>query len=116
MTPAKLSRRVRRELDNPRNERWLSPASVVELFMLTNRGRVPLKEDVSTWLDGALEGLREATITFEIAREARNLPFELHDPVDRLIAASARVLDLRLVTADERMLGVGGLNVLDNNQ
>jgi len=36
------------------------------------------------------------------------------DPADRILAATAQVLDLTLVTADERLLGLGNIRTLAN--
>jgi len=36
------------------------------------------------------------------------------DPADRFLVATAMVYDLTLVTADEQLLNVPGLNVLQN--
>jgi PIN domain nuclease of toxin-antitoxin system len=44
---------------------------------------------------------------------ARSLPLH-QDPADRILAASAQVLDLILVTADERLLGLGHIKTLAN--
>ena len=37
-----------------------------------------------------------------------------HDPTDRFLAATARVFDLTLVTADQRLIGAPGLSILAN--
>jgi PIN domain nuclease of toxin-antitoxin system len=36
------------------------------------------------------------------------------DPVDRILAATAKVLDLILVTADARLLGLGSIRTMAN--
>jgi PIN domain nuclease of toxin-antitoxin system len=36
------------------------------------------------------------------------------DPADRFLVATAKVYDLTLVTADERLMNVPGLSVLQN--
>jgi len=36
------------------------------------------------------------------------------DPADRFLAATAKVLDLTLVTADEKLLGLGSIQSLAN--
>ena len=52
-------------------------------------------------------------LTHEIATVALKLP--LHkDPSDRIIAATAAVLDLTLVTADERLLELANIKTLAN--
>ena len=49
-------------------------------------------------------------LTHEIALAARELPLH-QDPADRILAATAQVLDLTLATADERLLGLGKLHL-----
>jgi PIN domain nuclease of toxin-antitoxin system len=36
------------------------------------------------------------------------------DPADRILAATAEVLDLTLVTADQRLLGLGTIRTMAN--
>ena len=54
----------------------------------------------------------EAPITHEIARATRRVELSHEDPADRFLAATAQVLDLSLVTADERLLAGRGYPVL----
>ena len=61
----------------------------------------------------ATAGTREAPLTHEIALVARQLPLH-QDPADRILAATAEVLDLTLVTADERLLGLGTIRTMAN--
>lgn len=114
--PGRLARRVRTALESPKSEFWLSPISVWELFLLAARGRLRLKSSPERWIADAFASapLRDAPLTREVAIESRNLPLSLSDPADRFIAATARVYGLRLVTADERLIGLTGLEVLAN--
>ena len=113
LEPEKLGNYVRRELQNPNNERWLSPISVWEAAVLHRKGRLVISGNVDDWFAGALTGLLEAPITNEIALAAEKLP--LHpDPADRFLAATAKALDLTLVTADKRLLGLGEIATLAN--
>lgn len=116
LAPENLARRVAKELENPGNDLWLSPISVWELVMLVEKGRVRLTEDVETWTVGAFARipLREAPVTYEVALETRKTTLPHGDPADRLLAATARVFDLTLVTADERLAGAEGISVLAN--
>ena len=57
---------------------------------------------------------REAALTHAVALESRRLVLPHHDPVDRFLAASAKVYGLTLVTADERLLGSDEFSVLAN--
>ena len=65
------------------------------------------------WLARATAGTREAPLTHEIALVARQLALH-QDLADRILAATAQVLDLTLVSADERLLGLGNICTLAN--
>ena len=111
--PDRLGRRVLKELNDVENQLWLSPLSTWEALTLHYKGRIRIKEDLSEWLMLATAGTQEAPLTHEIALVARRL--EMHqDPADRILAATAQVLDLVLVTADVRLLGLGTVRTLAN--
>jgi PIN domain nuclease of toxin-antitoxin system len=114
--PARLAQRVTRALQNPAADLWLSPLSLWELLMLVERGRLELNEEVGAWISRALARapIREAPFTREVALETRHVRLPHRDPVDRFLVATARVLDLTLVTADTRLIGTKGLPVLAN--
>jgi len=112
--PARLSRRVREELGKPENELWLSPASTWEALLLNAKGRIRLPLDLAKWLPQATAALREAPFTHEIVLLAQQLPFPHRDPADRFLAATAQLVNLTLVTADEKMLGLGTIRILKN--
>src|ERR1700678_3694105 len=116
LEPSRLSQRVARAIDKAENEVLLSPISVWELLMLTQRGRVQLNEDAVSWARRTVEQLqlREAPLTFDVALETSALNLTHSDPSDRLIAASAKVFDLTLVTADEKLIAAPGVRVLPN--
>lgn len=111
--PKRVGRRVLEQLENQSNEIWLSPVSTYEALTLHYKGRFQIDEDVEHWLMHATAGTREAPFTHEIALVARQ--FSMHqDPADRFLAATAQVLDLTLVTADERLLGLGTIRTMAN--
>jgi PIN domain nuclease of toxin-antitoxin system len=113
--PGRLSRAAARALASPANELWLSPISVWELILLAEFGRLRLRKEPIAWVEEALatQPLREAALTREVAMESRRLALPHQDPADRFLAATAVVYDLRLVTADERLLGGAGFAALD---
>jgi PIN domain nuclease of toxin-antitoxin system len=113
-SPERLGARTANELTNQANELWLSPISTWEVFTLRRKGRIRLPANVDDWLPTALAGIqRHASLTHEIVLAAEQL--QLHnDPADRFLAATAQVLDLTLVTADERLLGLGTIRTLAN--
>jgi len=111
--PKRLGKRLLQELKNEANELWLSPISTWEVLTLNFKGRVHLHGNLSEWLARATAGTHEAPLTHEIALAARQLPLH-QDPADRILAATAQVLDLILATADERLLGLGDIRTLSN--
>lgn len=112
--PKQLSRRVQDELKNPNNELWLSPVSVWEALLLHARGRIEVQGSAREWVANATVHLREAPLTNEIVVAAQELPFHHSDPADRFLAATAEILNLTLVTADQRLLGLGKISTLAN--
>lgn len=111
--PNRVGRRVMHHLNDTNNELWLSPMSTWEALTLHYKGRIRIKEEITEWLALATAGTREAPFTHEIALAARQL--QMHqDPADRILAATAQVLDLTLVTADQRLLGLGTIRTLAN--
>jgi PIN domain nuclease of toxin-antitoxin system len=116
LEPKRLSPRVAEALENPESELWLSPISIWELLILCEKGRMALDEEIEVWIPRAMRALplREASVTFEVAREIGRLQLSHHDPVDHFLVATAKVFELTLVTADERLLEVRDISVLAN--
>ena len=77
---------VETALLNPTTERYLSPASVMELFRLWQKRNLPDNPD--TWLDLALLSWNVLPITVPIARQSILWPWEHRDPADRLLAGN----------------------------
>ena len=89
------------------DQRMIASISIWEFAMMAAKKRIRLKVSVAKWLSRALKetGLGVIEISPEIAIDACNLPGNFHkDLADRLIVATARVNNLRLVTKDEKML------------
>lgn len=112
--PEKLSERVLRELSSGENELWLSPISMWEALVLHTKHRIQVGGEPLQSLGEAAANFREAPLTHEIVLAAHLLPFPHRDPADRFLAATAEVLGLMLVTADERLLGLGKIATLGN--
>ena len=112
--PEKLGHRTRQELRSADNELWVSPISTWEALMLRAKGRLDLPEDLAAWMSSATAPFLEAPLTHEIALASRRLSFAHQDPADRFLAATAQILDLTLVTADIRLLGLGEIATLAN--
>jgi PIN domain nuclease of toxin-antitoxin system len=116
LEPSRIGRRTAAALDDPASELWLSPVSVWETLMLAERGRVALVPDAERWIRATLERLpfREAPLNAEVAMASRALRIPSDDPADRFLAATARVYDLTLVTADARLRRIPHVTVLPN--
>jgi len=115
-SPERLSRRVRGELANSRNELWLSPLSIWELLLAAEKGRIEIDRPAGEWIRRALSSYRfqEAIVTNEVVLETGNVKIVHRDPIDRFLAATARAFDLTLVTADRKLLAGTGFSALAN--
>lgn len=84
----------------------VSSISVWEIALLVAKERLRLTVDVHEWIARAeaLPFLRFIPVDNEIALRSVELPPPLHaDPADRILAATAELRKLRLVTADRRL-------------
>ena len=106
LEPERLTPAVRTALESADNELWLSPISAWEALVLAERGRLSPNAPVAEWIGRMVRAIprREAPLTHDIAVASRQLKLPQQDPADRFLAATARVLGLTLVTADERLL------------
>ena len=114
LEPMRLGQRVQNELSNPENEKWLSPLSSWEALLLHRKGRIKLEGDSVAWVSEARNRFLQAPLTHDIVLAAEQLPLDSKDPADRFLAATAYVLDLTLVTADQNLLGLGEISTLAN--
>jgi PIN domain nuclease of toxin-antitoxin system len=115
LQPERIPAAILKVLQAPDSELWLSPVSVWELTMLTRKQRIGLTQDVPEWVEESLAKLpmRQAVLTYEIALATQDVDLgDHHDPADRFLAATAKVLDLTLVTVDARLLAGKGYSVL----
>ena len=116
LEPARLSARVRRVLDDSKNDLWLSPISVWEALVLARKKRVILEPSPEQWVRRALAQLplHDATMNQEIAIRSETIVLGHDDPADRFLVATALVHDLRLVTADRRLISSRQVPTLAN--
>ena len=114
--PEKLSRAVRRQIENPRNELYLSPVSIWEAGVLYRRGKLRMKESFPEWLDRFLTRMPvlEAPFNFAAGTEAARIQLPESDPGDVFLAATASALNLTLVTGDPQLLACSWLKTLAN--
>ena len=104
---AKIGTKCRKVLGAAPAERLVSPVSAMEIARLVARGEIELVCPLQEWVARSMSALKLQSIELDnsSAIEAYALPEPFHpDPADRLLVATARVHDLRFVTADRRLL------------
>lgn len=116
-SPEKLGRAVRRQLENPKNELFLSPVSIWEARHLVRRKRLRIKAGFSDWLDLVFSRapLKEAPFNFAVAIAASGIELPESDAGDVFLAATATVFRLTLVTADSQFAGRSWLKTMAND-
>ena len=90
-----------------RGDLLFSPVSAWEIGMLVRKGRLQLDRRPELWVALLLgkAGVRIASLSPEAAVGASFLPGVFHsDPADRLLVATARHLDVPIVTRDGKIL------------
>jgi PIN domain nuclease of toxin-antitoxin system len=86
---------------------YLSVVSIWEIGMLASKNRIRARQDYRKWLDDGIAGtgVTLQPITPGIAWSSSFLPRHFHaDPADRMLVATARELDVPLLTADANII------------
>jgi len=76
------------------------------------QGQDSAPRQLSERLTAATAPLREAPLTHEIVLIVQQLPLPQRDPADRFLAATAQLMDLTLVTADDSLLRLGTIRTM----
>jgi PIN domain nuclease of toxin-antitoxin system len=97
---AKLSERVRKLLPNAST--WLSVASLWEILIKAQTGRLPLPRPTGPFVMAklALNGVRLLPVSAGHVLRIESLPPHHNDPFDRMLIAQSLEEKLPLVTAD----------------
>lgn len=85
----------------------VSVISCWEVAKLVSLGRLTFADSINVWMTASLAepGVQLTSITPEIAVEANRLPGDFHrDPADQLLVATARILDIPVLTVDRKIL------------
>lgn len=98
----KLSLQAKTAIENPSHERWLSPISLLEIAIKNRLGKLPLPAPFGVMFPADLiaEDINLLPVEPEHLEPLTTLPLHHKDPFDRLIAATALVEGLVLVSAD----------------
>ena len=86
---------------------FVSPISAWEIGLLSSRGQISLQVAPEKWFGRFLEapGVFLAGMSPQVLVASSFLPGEIpRDPADRIIAATAREYDYRVVTRDRQLL------------
>jgi PIN domain nuclease of toxin-antitoxin system len=116
LEPRRLTRRIARAIDDPRNELWISPVSIWEILNLCNKGRLELEGGAAAWIFAAFNrvSFRDAPLNRDIALATQTFALPHGDPMDAFLVASAKVYGLTLVTADTNLLSSKACSLLAN--
>jgi PIN domain nuclease of toxin-antitoxin system len=97
---------LRGVIDDAIGHLWISPISIWELGMLHARGRIELQGGPRRWVEAATHAfpLQEASLTSDVALRSHEVELDHRDPADHLLAATALVHGLTLLTLDVRLV------------
>ncbi|MBY0528131.1 MAG: type II toxin-antitoxin system VapC family toxin [Gemmataceae bacterium] len=98
----KLSAVARTAILDPANVRWVSPISLLEIAIKNRLGKLPLPDPFALMFPACLHAndIHLLPLDSNHIEPLTTLPLHHKDPFDRLIAATAQVEDLILISAD----------------
>jgi PIN domain nuclease of toxin-antitoxin system len=109
--PKRLSAAQRRLIgrNDERHPLGVSDASLWEIALLIEAGRVRLKLPIEDWLSRATAAPRVIVcpVTPSIAQEVVGGAMHGWDPADRIIVGTARTYGVPLLTSDQRIIDSG---------
>ena len=113
---ARLPKRHRESLNRDNNQIWLSPISVWETLILSEKGKLRLRPEPISWIQQSLKRwpIKEAPLNIQVSIRSRQLDLPHQDPADRFISATALIYDLTLMTIDERLISAPWLPTVVN--
>lgn len=114
--PDRLGPEATHLLTDPQVPLYVSTVSTLEIARLVATGAIELTGTLISWVTATLDslGCKTVEVSHAIAAEAYALPPGFHkDSADRLLAATARLEHLILLTADERILDDPHVATLD---
>lgn len=102
--PERIAEPARAIIENADNELLLSAASSWEIAIKYRIGKPPLPEDPHTYVPERLRRSETTPLAIDHAHALRvaELPDWHRDPFDRLIIAQAGLLNIPVITADEK--------------
>lgn len=95
----RLGQQARAEIGNSQNEVYVSAASVWEMAIKKQLGKLDAPDDIEQRVE--LAGFSKLAISMFHAQEAGTLPNHHKDPFDRMLIAQAQITGLIILTKDE---------------
>ena len=106
-----ISPRVRRVLDDPYSERFISSVSIAEIVVKIQTGKIKmLASDLEKLVDDF--ALRHIAFNQRHAERMLSMPLHHPDPFDRMIIATALEEGITLVGSDRNFANYKGLKIL----
>jgi len=107
--PERLAPRVLRQIEDPRNDVFLSAASVWEIAIKRRLGKLALPEPVGAYVARRLESdpVTPLAVSHGHAAGVETLEPLHRDPFDRVLVVQARHEGFRLLTVDDQVLAYG---------
>ena len=99
-------------VDLSRQDVFVADICLLEIALIQRLGRIQVDQGLESLLNTVAKLYTVLPITGEIAAQAVALPLPQGDPFDRVIAATAVVHGLTLVTKDRQLTASGAVDVL----
>ena len=99
---AQLSETSLRAIENPANTKYVSMASLWEMAIKINLGKLEIRVSLSefeTFIKN--KGIHILALAFNHIDYLQNLPYHHKDPFDRLLIAQAKVEQMAIISKDK---------------
>ena len=106
----KLGLNAIEQISNPENDIYVSAATVWEMSIKQQMGKLVAPEDIESKVEQA--GFSPLPITLFHGQQAGKLPLHHKDPFDRMLIAQAQAEGLQILTKDEHFT-VYGIRLID---
>ncbi len=102
LSDAKLSSAAKALINDPANDKYVSPATYWELAIKISVGKYSLAHPYEDFLNRGINGNGFIILPVEWRHTSRltNIPYHHRDPFDRLLIAQALVEQMAIVSAD----------------
>ena len=98
----KLSEKAKNEIENPKNEHFLSIASLWEIGIKVKLGKLEILKPFENIIDDVTKnGINILPINFKHLVESMNLELHHRDPFDRLIISQGKAENMSIISRDE---------------